>query len=71
VIALAIALSFLLVDDLMVNEAGGRAAVTRYGPGYWVWMSSMARPEPRGSPQTAMGAGALPVEPIPTSGSEG
>jgi hypothetical protein len=41
VAALALALSFLRVDDLMVDEAGGRAMVTGYGPGYWVWMSSM------------------------------
>lgn len=40
-IALLFALSFLLHHDIMANEAGGRAAITGYGWGYWLWIGSM------------------------------
>ena len=42
VIALLFALSFLLHDDIMADEGGGRAAITEYHWGYWLWLGSIA-----------------------------
>lgn len=41
-IALLLALSFLLHESLMTDEAGNRSRVTGYGIGYWLWIGSMA-----------------------------
>lgn len=40
-VALGFSLSFLLVHEMMANEGGSRAAVTGYGPGYWLWIVSI------------------------------
>ncbi|HEV3343563.1 MAG TPA: hypothetical protein VG125_24540 [Pirellulales bacterium] len=41
-LALLLALSFLLCDRVLTDEAGGRSRVTGYGSGYWCWVGSMA-----------------------------
>lgn len=41
-LALLFALSFLLHDDIMADEGGGRAAITEYSWGYWIWLSSIS-----------------------------
>jgi hypothetical protein len=38
--ATGLALSFLLVDEMIVNEGGGTAKITGYGLGYWLWLAS-------------------------------
>jgi hypothetical protein len=40
--ALAFSLSFLLHQDLLINGAGHRSAITGYGAGYWLWIGSIA-----------------------------
>ncbi len=40
--ALLLSLSFLLHSEIMTDEGGGRTAITGYGSGYWLWVSSMA-----------------------------
>ena len=40
VVAMLLALSFLLHDNILADEAGNRAMITGYGPGYWLWISS-------------------------------
>ena len=37
-----IALSFLMFDEVVINEAGDSSAVTRYALGYWLWIGSHA-----------------------------
>lgn len=39
--ALLVAVSFLLVSDVMRDEAGNRARVSTYGIGYWLWLTSI------------------------------
>lgn len=39
--ALLVAVSFLLVSDVMRDEAGNRARVSSYGIGYWLWLTSI------------------------------
>ena len=41
-IALLLALSFLLHESLMTDEAGNYSRVTGYGIGYWLWIGSIA-----------------------------
>jgi hypothetical protein len=41
-LALALALSFLAQEGVMLDEGGGRHPITRYGPGYWLWIASIA-----------------------------
>ncbi len=40
VLALAVSLSFLLYDVVLVNEAGSKSEIIRYGIGYWLWVAS-------------------------------
>jgi hypothetical protein len=40
--SLGFSLSFLLHDDIMANEAGGRSAITEIVAGYWLWNLSIA-----------------------------
>ena len=40
IMALAVSLSFLSYDTVLVNEAGHAAEVMRYGTGYWLWILS-------------------------------
>lgn len=40
VVSLIIMLSFLLFDEIMVNESGALSRITSYGLGYWLWVSS-------------------------------
>jgi len=42
VAALFCALSFLNVDSVLTSEAPSFAKVTGIGPGYWLWVASMA-----------------------------
>jgi hypothetical protein len=39
--AITFSLSFLLHDDIMANEVGGRSAITEIAPGYWLWNLSI------------------------------
>lgn len=39
-LATGFALGFLLYPDILVNEAGHRAAITGYRTGYWLWVGS-------------------------------
>lgn len=39
--ALLVALSFLLVSDVMRDENSNRARISAYGLGYWLWLSSI------------------------------
>ncbi len=41
-ISLAIALSFLFFDEIMINEAGHYGTITGYALGYWLWVLSIA-----------------------------
>jgi hypothetical protein len=41
VLALLIAISFLLQREVIMNEAGIPNPIRAYGIGYWVWLSSM------------------------------
>ena len=41
-LALALMLSFLAATSIITNEAGGRAAITAHGLGYWSWLASAA-----------------------------
>lgn len=40
VVAFIIMLSFLLVDEIIANEAGTKSRVVFYGLGYWLWVLS-------------------------------
>lgn len=40
VISLGLMLSFLLVDEIIANEAGTTPKVVFYGLGYWLWVLS-------------------------------
>jgi len=40
VISLVIMLSFLLFDEIIVNESGASSKITAYGLGYWLWVLS-------------------------------
>lgn len=40
-IALLFGLSFLFFDEIIANEGGGKAPITSYGLGYWLWLSSL------------------------------
>ena len=40
VISLLIMLSFLLFDEIIVNESGASSKITAYGLGYWLWVFS-------------------------------
>jgi len=40
VISLLIMLSFLLFDEIIVNESGASSKITAYGLGYWLWVLS-------------------------------
>ncbi len=42
IVAILLALSFLLHEQIMVDEAGNYAKITGYGTGYWLWVASMA-----------------------------
>jgi len=35
-----IAVSFLIFDKVVINEAGHRSIITRYVAGYWLWIGS-------------------------------
>lgn len=39
-ISLGLMLSFLLVDEIIANEAGTTSKVVYYGLGYWLWVLS-------------------------------
>lgn len=41
VASLCFSLSFLKVDEIIANEAGGTSRITGYGPGYWLWIASI------------------------------
>lgn len=41
-LALLLALSFLLCQQVLTSEAGHYSRVSGYGYGYWFWVSSMA-----------------------------
>lgn len=34
------AISFLFVDKVVINEAGGKGVILSYEKGYWFWLSS-------------------------------
>lgn len=40
IIAFFLMLSFLLVDEIISNEAGTKSKVVFYGLGYWLWLFS-------------------------------
>lgn len=40
IIAFGLMLSFLLVDEIISNEAGTKSKVVFYGLGYWLWIFS-------------------------------
>tara|TARA_R110001606_G_scaffold379260_1_gene539218 strand:+ start:1426 stop:1869 length:444 start_codon:yes stop_codon:yes gene_type:complete len=40
IIAFILMLSFLLVDEIISNEAGTKSKVVFYGLGYWLWVLS-------------------------------
>lgn len=40
ILAVAFALSFLLFDEVVANEGGGKRDIVGYGAGYWLWLSS-------------------------------
>jgi hypothetical protein len=40
--AICFAASFMLRDHLIASEAPTYAKITGYGPGYWLWLASMA-----------------------------
>ncbi|QDU35931.1 hypothetical protein Mal4_02130 [Maioricimonas rarisocia] len=37
---LALALSFLLYESILLDEAGNKGEILGYGPGYWLWGAS-------------------------------
>ena len=39
-ISLITMLSFLLFDEIILNESGALSRITSYGLGYWLWVSS-------------------------------
>ena len=39
--ALVFSLSFLLFNEIIVNESGSKSLITGYGPGYWFWLASI------------------------------
>jgi len=41
-LALCFSLSFLLVDKVIVDEAGHNGKITGYLSGYWLWIASIA-----------------------------
>ena len=41
VAALCFSLSFMLHDEFLANEAGGRTHITGYATGYWLWNASI------------------------------
>lgn len=41
VISVLFGLSFMLFDKVIANEAGGKAEITAYDLGYWLWLSSL------------------------------
>ena len=40
--SLAFALSFLLHHEIMLEGSGKYSRITGYGPGYWLWVASIA-----------------------------
>ena len=40
VLALFISLSFLLYQEILTDEGGGKSPITGYGLGYWLWLIS-------------------------------
>jgi hypothetical protein len=40
ILSLLFMLSFLLVDEIISNEAGMKSKVVSYGLGYWLWVMS-------------------------------
>lgn len=40
IVALLFSLSFLLFDEVVANEGGGKREIVGYGRGYWLWVSS-------------------------------
>lgn len=38
--ALLMALSFLLFDEILNDEGGGKRSIVSYQPGYWLWLLS-------------------------------
>ena len=40
-LAIIISLSFLLCNDVIINEGGGTSAITDVRIGYWLWLSSI------------------------------
>jgi hypothetical protein len=41
IVALGFSLSFLVHNDILTDEGGGRSAITEYGWGYWLWNMSI------------------------------
>ena len=40
-LSFAIAVSFLFCEEIMINEGGGHAKISKFAVGYWIWMMSM------------------------------
>jgi hypothetical protein len=38
--AVVFSLSFMLFDEIIANEGGGKSEILAYGTGYWLWLSS-------------------------------
>ena len=63
VLTLVPMISFYFTDQILVDEGGGRAKITGYGSGYWLWLSSavlalaaaaIMRKEPNQTPATRL-----------------
>jgi hypothetical protein len=39
---MGLSLSFLLHQQILVDEAGNHSGITGYGAGYWLWVASTA-----------------------------
>ncbi|HTL27841.1 MAG TPA: hypothetical protein VL282_01410 [Tepidisphaeraceae bacterium] len=42
IVSLALSLSFLLHRHITLSESGNVSRIVGYGPGYWLWVSSIA-----------------------------
>ncbi|WP_296406084.1 hypothetical protein [Psychrobacter sp.] len=40
IVSTLVALSFLTFDEIVINEAGHQAPITKYALGYWLWIGS-------------------------------
>jgi len=40
-ISVLFGLSFMFFDEIIANEGGGKAKITGYDLGYWLWLSSL------------------------------